>query len=163
MYNMSNSIQHTIFKMSIFMSVPEFLMILRIILFQLLQLNTSIIQNNLMFQYIKFDTNLFACVLYLTVFIKKSLYPFMLKSGPYFPKKNLIIYFNDILSKMMKNAFYFILKALLFSRYLNFCLDFLGMLRKRLDQKDKFNFENYDATAWLTINCNTHIAQYLTN
>ena len=88
-----------------------------------------------MFQYIKFDTNLFACVLYLTVFIKKSLYPFMLKSGPYFPKKNLIIYFNDILSKMMKNAFYFILKALLFSRYLKFVLSFSAFRKNGLIRK----------------------------
>ena len=34
---------------------------------------------------------------------------------------------NECPFKMMKNAFYFILKALLFSGYLNFCLDFLVM------------------------------------
>ena len=37
------------------------------------------------------------------------------------------------------------------------------MQKKRLDQKDKVYFEIYDVTAWLTKNCNTHIAQYLTN
>ena len=26
---------------------------------------------------------------------------------------------------------------------------------------DKVNFKIYDVTAWLTNNCNTHIAQYL--
>ena len=37
------------------------------------------------------------------------------------------------------------------------------MYEKRLDYKDKVNFEIYDATAWLTKNYNTHIAQYLMN
>ena len=35
--------------------------------------------------------------------------------------------------------------------------------KKRLDQKDKVNFEIHDVTAWLTSNYNTHIAQYLPN
>ena len=43
-----------------------------------------------------------------------------------------------------------------FSRY--YCLDVLVMYPKRLD---KINFKFYDLTAWLTNNCNTHIAQYL--
>ena len=43
------------------------------------------------------------------------------------PKILIFVSFNNGLLKMMKNAFYFILKALLLSRYLNFCLDFLGM------------------------------------
>ena len=60
---------------------------------------------------------------------------------------------------MMKNAFYFILKLFSFSRYLNFCLDFLGMQKKRLDQKDKVDFEIYDVTAWLTKDYKTHISQ----
>ena len=37
------------------------------------------------------------------------------------------------------------------------------MWKKRLDWKDKVNFEIYDATAWLTKNYNLHIAQYLMN
>ena len=37
------------------------------------------------------------------------------------------------------------------------------MQKKQLDCKDKINFEIYDATAWLIMNYNTHIAQYLTN
>ena len=35
-----------------------------------------------------------------------------LKVGPHLPKKNFFIWFNDNPSEMMKNAFYFILKAL---------------------------------------------------
>ena len=34
------------------------------------------------------------------------------------------------------------------------------MYRKGLIKKIKVNFEFYDVTAWLTNNCNTHIAQY---
>ena len=42
---------------------------------------------------------------------------------------------------MMKNAFYFTLKA--------------------LDWKDEVNFKIYDVTTWLKNNCNTHIDKYL--
>ena len=46
-------------------------------------------------------------------------------------------------------------KFFLFSRYLNFCLDFLVMKKKRLDWKDKINFKTYDVTTWSTNNYNT--------
>ena len=52
-------------------------------------------------------------------------------------------------------------KLFLLSRYLNFCLEFLIMQKKWLDQKNKVNFKIYDVTAWLTNNYNTYIAQYL--
>ena len=48
-----------------------------------------------------------------------------------------------------------------FARYLNFCLHFLVMQNKWLDQKEKVNFKIYDVTAWLTNNYNIRIAQYL--
>ena len=50
-------------------------------------------------------------------------------------------------------------------KYLNFCLDFLVMQKKRLDNLEiyKVNLEIYDVTAGLINNSNTHIAQYLTN
>ena len=62
--------------------------------------------------------------------------------------------------KVMKNAFYlrqklFVLKIFKFLSWL-FC-----HVEKRLDKKDMINFKFYDVTAWLTNNCNTHIAQYL--
>ena len=62
---------------------------------------------------------------------------------------------------MMKNPFYFILTLFSFSRYLSFCHDSLIMQEKRLDEKDKVNFEIHDATTWFINICNTHIAQYL--
>ena len=40
----------------------------------------------------------------------------------------------------------------------DFCLDFLVMLKKRFDYKDKVNFKIYDVTTWLINNYNTHIA-----
>ena len=49
----------------------------------------------------------------------------------------------------------------LFSRYLNFWSWRFGHVAKWLDKKDKVNFMFYDVTAWLTSDCNTHIAQYL--
>ena len=62
---------------------------------------------------------------------------------------------------MMKNAFYFTSKALSVLKIFKFLSWFFGHVAKRLDEKDKANFEFYDVTAWLTNNGNTHIAQYL--
>ena len=63
--------------------------------------------------------------------------------------------------KMMKNAFNFTLKALFVLKIFRFLSRLFGQLPKQLDKKGKINFKFYDVTAWLTNNCNTHIAQYL--
>ena len=63
---------------------------------------------------------------------------------------------------MMKNAFYFTLKALFVLKIFKFLSWLFGHVEKRLDQKDKVDFEIHDVTIWLTSNLNTHIAQYLT-
>ena len=49
----------------------------------------------------------------------------LFKIGLSLSKKNLFIYFTESPFKMMKNAFYFTLKALFVLKYLNFCLDIL--------------------------------------
>ena len=41
-------------------------------------------------------------------------------------------------------------KLFSFSRCLSFCLDFLVIQAKKLDLRDKINFEFYDVTTWLT-------------
>ena len=46
--------------------------------------------------------------------------------------------------------------------YLNYYLDFLVILKKMLDLKDKVNSKIYVDKTWLTNNYNAHIAQYLT-
>ena len=76
------------------------------------------------------------------------------KSGSQPPKKFCFVFFIESPLKIMKNAFFS------FSRYLNFCYDFLVI--KTLDKKDKVNFKIHDVRNWLTSNCNTHIAHYLT-
>ena len=58
---------------------------------------------------------------------------------------------------MMGKAFYFTLKVLVILKKFNF----FGHVEKRLDYKDKANFEIYDVTNYLTNNCNTNIDQYL--
>ena len=58
----------------------------------------------------------------------------------------------------MKNAFYFTSKALSFLKIFKFFLWLFGHVAKRLDKKDKVNFIFYNVTAWLSNNCNTHIA-----
>ena len=58
---------------------------------------------------------------------------------------------------MMKNAFYFIMLLKIFEFfYWNF-----GHVGKRLDQKTKVNFTNYNVTVWQTNNYDTRIAHYL--
>ena len=78
-------------------------------------------------------------------------------------QKFCFISFNDSPSKMLKNAFYFILKALFVLKIFKFLSCVFAHVEKRLDGKDKVNFEIHDITAWSTNNYNTHIAQYLPN
>ena len=51
----------------------------------------------------------------------------ILKSDSHLPKKFLFIYFNESPLKLMKNAFYFILKALFVLKKFKFFLDILVM------------------------------------
>ena len=60
----------------------------------------------------------------------------------------------------MKNAFYFILKALFILEVFTFFW-FFGYVEKRLDKKAKVNFKIYDVIDRETNSCNTHIALYL--
>ena len=65
---------------------------------------------------------------------QKALNLVILKVGLSPSKKIYVICFIESPLKMMKNAFYFILKNLFsFSRYLSFCHDFSVMLKKRVD------------------------------
>ena len=63
--------------------------------------------------------------------------------------------------KMMKNAFYFTLKARLVLKIFKFLSWIFGHVEKRLDWRDKVNFKIYDVTTWLTNTFNTNIDQYL--
>ena len=56
--------------------------------------------------------------------------------------------------KMMKNAFYLMLKALLVLRL-------FGHVGKRLENNAKVNFKICDVTDWQRTNYNTHNDQYL--
>ena len=51
----------------------------------------------------------------------------------------------------MKNAFYFILKALFIFKIFKLLSLFFGCVEKWLNWKDKLNFEIGDVTAWITI------------
>ena len=57
---------------------------------------------------------------------------------------------------MIKNAFYFIVKAF-------FVLKMFKFLSSLIGHVENVNFKIYDVIAWLTNNYNKHIAQYLTN
>ena len=61
--------------------------------------------------------------------------------------------------KMMKNSFYFMLKALFVLEIFPFFSWLFGDLEKRLDRKSKVNFKVHDdVTDWATNNYNTNIA-----
>ena len=80
----------------------------------------------------------------------------MFKVGLPPSKKNVFIYLNKSSLKMMKNAFYFTLKAFLVLQIFTFLSWVFGYVEKRLDKKAMFNFKIYDVTNW-TIN----IVRYL--
>ena len=62
----------------------------------------------------------------------------------------------------MKNAFYFILKALFVLKIFKFLSQLFGHAEKTTWLESKFNFKIHDVTTWFKNNCNTHITQYLT-
>ena len=61
----------------------------------------------------------------------------------------------------MKNAFYFIWKALFAFKVLKFLSLLFGHAEKQPNKKAKFNFKIHDIADWETKNYNAHIAQYL--
>ena len=66
-------------------------------------------------------------------------------------------YFRPVIVLLLLNE---LLVGALQERRSKFLSWVFGHLPKRLYKKDKVNFKFYDATAWLTNNLNTHIAQY---
>ena len=60
---------------------------------------------------------------------------------------------NERSLKLIKNAFYFILKGLFVLKIKIFVLTF-GHIEKRLGEKDKVNFKIHDVTPWLINSCN---------
>ena len=102
----------------------------------------------------------------LFIFFRYSLLSFYIHNATFLSLKCALLGLRQILEaesplKVMKNIFYFTSKALFVLKIFKFLPWFFGHLAKRLDKKDKINFKFYDVTAWITSNCNTHIAQYL--
>ena len=60
---------------------------------------------------------------------------------------------NERSLKLIKNAFYFILKGLFVLKIKIFVLTF-GHIEKRLGEKAKVNFKIHDVTPWLINSCN---------
>ena len=89
-------------------------------------LSIIVIINSLKRFYKKFTLKQLSFYLFSTIWI------IIIKIG-LSPFKKKFIYFNDSPSKMMKNAFYFILKALFVLKMFNFvCLDFFVMYKNGL-------------------------------
>ena len=58
--------------------------------------------------------------------------------------------------KTLKNAFYFMIKALFVLEIFTFLSWFFGFAEKPLDKKAMGNFKIYDIIDWKTNNYNTH-------
>ena len=94
--------------------------------FTVMILSIIVIINSLKRFYKKFTLKQLSFYLFSTIWI------IIIKIG-LSPSKKKFIYFNDSPSKMMKNAFYFILKALFVLKMFNFvCLDFFVMYKNGL-------------------------------
>ena len=63
--------------------------------------------------------------------------------------------------KIIKNAFYFTLKALFVLNIFQFLSRLFDHVEKQLDKKNKVEFKISDVTTWLASNCVVVIAQYL--
>ena len=72
----------------------------------------------------------------------------LLKLESHFPKEVGITFFKGNPLKIIKTAFYFIIKTIFFFKII---------------KKARVNFKNYDIINWETNNYNTHIVQYLKN
>ena len=81
-----------------------------------------------------------------------------LKIDPHLAKRWFFC-FNGRSLEMMKNAFYFMLRALLVPKYLNYCPNVF--VRQKKDPIKKVTLRIYKVTEWEVNNCNTHIAQHL--
>ena len=68
----------------------------------------------------------------------------LVKVGLSLSKKFAFIYFNESLLKVIKNVFYFMLKALFVLDILTFLSCFFGYIEKRLDKAATINFKIYD-------------------
>ena len=68
---------------------------------------------------------------------------------------------TGITLKMIKIAFYFILKALFPLKIFKFLSWLFGLVEKRLGQKDKVNFRIYYVITLLTNDFNAHLDEYL--
>ena len=62
---------------------------------------------------------------------------------------------------MIKNAFYFMLKARFVLEIFAFLSWLLAYVEKQLDKKAEVNFKIYDVSGRIKNNCNTDIAQYI--
>ena len=89
-------------------------------------------------------------------------------SHPTLMKKNLMKYTitglrllaTERLLEIIKNAFYFTLKALFVLKIFKFSSWLFAHVAKPLDKKVQVNFKFYDVAVWLISSRNTHIAQY---
>ena len=96
-------------------------------------------------------TAILECCLYVVLAFKGGLSP---------SKKVNFTCFNGSTLKVMKSAFYFMLKAIFVLDIFTFLSSLFGYVEKRLDQKAKVNFRIHDATDLTASNYNTYLDQY---
>ena len=94
-----------------------------------------------------------SCIFEAAIFSKQSLFSriYILAAGLSPSKKEVIICFNASPLKIMKNAFYFMIKALFVLGIFAFVLTFWLCRKTVLNQKPKVNFKIYEQTTIIHI------------
>ena len=102
------------------------------------------------------------CVKCARLKLQKNLFRFLLicsLKGPFSGLRQFPIIESPL--KMIKNTFYFVLKALFVHEIFKLLSWLFGFVEKRLDKKPMINFKIHDVTDWTANNYNPRIAQYL--
>ena len=86
---------------------------------------------------------------------------YILKPDSHLPRIFFFICFNESPLKLMKNYFYFMLKALFVLKVIILESYRFGYVQKQFAKKVNVNFKVYDVTARAKNNLNTHIAKHL--
>ena len=83
----------------------------------------------------------------------------VLKVGLSPSKKVCVICQSENSLKMMKNAFYFVLKAFFVLKIFKLLSWLFGYVGKTAWLEDKINFKIHEVTTWFTNNCNSHFVR----
>ena len=89
--------------------------------------------------------------MFYVIYRSENIKRFHVKVGLSLSEKFAFIYFNESPLKMMKNAFYCMLKVLFVLDIFTFLSWYFGYIEKGLHEKAIVSFKLYGVTEWITI------------